>query len=213
MDAPGLRERKKIRTRQSLVDAAYELFARQGFAATTVDQIADSVEVSARTFHRYFSSKEEAALSVLTEQLDAMVEALRTRPAEESVMTALRNAVLGVLTRYEADEDCDAFRFHRLQALIASSPPLRAAAAEYSTARTSDVAELLAKRLGVEPATDPRPGLIAAVVLCAAPAAVDARREQEPSRLASELYEEVFDLLGSGLDYPAGRRNSGAGAR
>jgi AcrR family transcriptional regulator len=214
MTTPGLRERKKLRTRQSLVDAAYELFARQGFAATTVDQIAESVEVSARTFHRYFSSKEEAALSVLTEQLDAMVEALRTRPAEESVMTALRTAVVGVLARYEADEDCDAFRFHRLQALIASSPPLRAAAAEHSAARTAEVAELLATRLGVELATDPRPGLVAAVVLCAAPAAVDARREQDSSRPASELYKEVFDFLGAGMDYPAagGHSNSDAEA-
>ncbi|SES40617.1 TetR family transcriptional regulator [Lentzea albida] len=203
MSTPGLRERKKVRTRQALVDAAYELFAQQGFAATTVDQIAAAVEMSARTFHRYFASKEDAALSVLTEQHDAMVEALRSRPADEPAMTAMRNAVVEVLTAYEADENCDAFRFHQLQTLIAGNPALRAAAAEHSTARTSEVAELIAGRMGVEPATDPRPGLVAAVALCAAPAAVDARRHHEPSRSASELYGQVFDLLGSGMDYPA----------
>ena len=206
MSTPGLRERKKLRTRQSLVDAAYALFARQGFAATTVEQIADAVEVSARTFHRYFASKEDVALSVLTEQHDALVEALRTRPPQEPVMTAMRNAVVGVLRAYEADEDCDAFRFHQMQTLIATSPALRAAAAEQGTVRTTEVAELVAQRLGVDPATDPRPGLVAAVALCATPAAVDARRAHEPSRPASELYDQVFDLLGAGMDYPAARR-------
>ncbi|GAB3574178.1 TetR family transcriptional regulator [Amycolatopsis endophytica] len=203
MSTPGLRERKKVRTRQALVDAAYELFARQGFAATTVDQIAEAVEVSARTFHRYFTSKEDAALSVLREQHDAVVEALRSRPAGEPVMTAVRNAVVGVLTTYEADENCDAFRFHQLQGLIASSPTLRAAASEHGIARVTEVAELIAERMGVEPVADPRPGLVAAVALCAAPAAVDARREHESSRPASELYGQVFDLLGAGMDYPA----------
>jgi AcrR family transcriptional regulator len=203
MSTPGLRERKKLRTRQSLVDAAYALFARQGFAATTVEQIADAVEVSARTFHRYFASKEDVALSVLTEQHDALVEALRTRPAGEPVMTAIRNAAVGVLRTYEADEDCDAFRFHQMQKLIANSPALRAAAAEHGTARTAEVAKLVGTRMGVDPAADPRPGLVAAVALCAAPAAVDARREHEPSRPASELYGQVFDLLGAGMDYPA----------
>ncbi|MFD4639037.1 TetR family transcriptional regulator [Lentzea sp. NPDC058436] len=206
MSTPGLRERKKLRTRQSLVDAAYALFARQGFAATTVDQIADAVEVSARTFHRYFASKEDVALSVLTEQHDALVEALRTRPPEEPVMTAIHNAAVGVLRTYEADEDCDAFRFHQMQTLIAGSPALRAAAAEQGTARTTEVAELIAERMGVDPAADPRPGLVAAVALCAAPAAVDARRAHEPSRAASELYGQVFDLLGAGMDYPAAVR-------
>ncbi|WP_290051904.1 TetR family transcriptional regulator [Amycolatopsis solani] len=203
MSTPGLRERKKVRTRRSLIDAAYELFARQGFADTTVEQIAEVVGVSARTFHRYFSSKEDAALSVLTEQHDAIVEALRTRPAEESVLTALRTAVVDTLRRYEKDEDCDALRFHQLQSLVASNPTVRAAAADHSTARLAEVRGLLGQRMGGEPSTDPRPGLVAAVALCAAPAAVEARRALDPSRRASELYGQVFDLLGDGLDYPA----------
>ncbi len=204
MTSPGLRERKKLRTRDALVAAAYALFARQGFEATTVEQIADAIEVSPRTFHRYFASKEDVALSLLTEQLDAMVKALAVRPAGEPVMTALRGAVIGVLHAYETGAvGCDSSRFHDMQTLVASSDALRAASFEQGAARLEEVAALIGERMGVEPATDPRPHLIASTVLCAAPTAVDARRRHEPARPASELFGQAFDLLTEGLDYPA----------
>ena len=55
----GLRERKKLATRTALRDAAMDLFARQGFAATTIDQIADAANVSRATVFGYFPTKEE----------------------------------------------------------------------------------------------------------------------------------------------------------
>jgi len=89
-----LRERKKQRTRDALLRAAVELFTSQGYDGTTVDQIADAVDVSQRTFFRYFAGKEEAALALVEMTVDRFVEAVRERPPHEPPLEALRQAVL-----------------------------------------------------------------------------------------------------------------------
>jgi AcrR family transcriptional regulator len=58
----GLRERKKARTRAAIQEQALHLFAAQGYAATTVRQIADAAEVSESTFFRYFPTKEDVVM-------------------------------------------------------------------------------------------------------------------------------------------------------
>ena len=54
---PGLRERKKQRTRRTIVDVATRLFAEQGYDATTLVQIADEAEIAPSTFFNYFPAK------------------------------------------------------------------------------------------------------------------------------------------------------------
>jgi AcrR family transcriptional regulator len=69
----GLRERKKAKTRAAIQRHAWRLFQEQGYAATTVDQIAEAAEVSQSTFFRYFPTKEDV---VLTDDYDpVMIEA------------------------------------------------------------------------------------------------------------------------------------------
>lgn len=91
---PGLRERKKARTRDALLRAALELFTTQGFEETTVDEITEAVDVSQRTFFRYFRNKEEVVFAVQDMIESHFVAALRERPRTEGPLEALRNAVL-----------------------------------------------------------------------------------------------------------------------
>ncbi|OAA26386.1 transcriptional regulator [Frankia sp. EI5c] len=90
----GLRERKKRRTRQAIIEVAHELFHEKGYDPTTLEEIAAGADVSVRTLFRYFTGKEAIALAPLDEMGDLTVAALRRRPADEPPLTALRNAAL-----------------------------------------------------------------------------------------------------------------------
>lgn len=90
-DSPGLRERKKMRTRETIRREAFRLIEAQGYAATTVEQIADAADVSASTFFRYFPNK--AALLVPNQLLGAIIDAFIAAPAELSQVAAYRCAL------------------------------------------------------------------------------------------------------------------------
>jgi AcrR family transcriptional regulator len=204
MTTAGLRERKKQRTRCALIDSAFALFQRKGFDATTVDEIAEAVDVSPRTFFRYFTSKEEVALSLLDDQLAALLAVVEQRPADESVLTALRNAGLEVLRACEAGEGgFDPMRFESMQHLMSGNPALAAHAMEQGAARLTDLARVIGTRMGVDHLVDPRPYLVASVALCSIQTVVNAWRETEPDAKSSDLLDRAFRLLGDGIDYPA----------
>src|SRR5215470_9181781 len=75
---PGLRERKKAKTRAAIRQHAFQLFREQGYEATTVEQIAEAAEVSHSTFFRYFPTKEAVVLQDGRER--RWIDALRARP-------------------------------------------------------------------------------------------------------------------------------------
>jgi AcrR family transcriptional regulator len=111
----GLRERKKRRTRASLIDAAAELCLRHGYDATTVEQIAAAADVSPRTFSRYFPTK-ESVVTAMTGDLDVYIAAaLREQPTDITEYEALMRAHLEV---FESDSDDPTPGFRRMAVLI-----------------------------------------------------------------------------------------------
>ena len=98
---PGLRERKKAKTRTAIQEHALRLFAEQGYEATTVEQIADAAEVSPSTFFRYFPTKEDV---VMYDALDPLLlAAWESQPADLSPIGALRATMRDVFGGAPAD--------------------------------------------------------------------------------------------------------------
>ncbi|WP_062649195.1 TetR family transcriptional regulator [Streptomyces maremycinicus] len=160
-----LRERKKQRTRDALLRAAVELFTSRGYERTTVDEIAAAVDVSQRTFFRYFAGKDEAALALVEMTVERFVEAVRARPPHEPPMEALRQAVLdGWDSINEVVESVvPVERYLRMYRVIESTPVLLAAHLRRSVEVEEDLARVVAEREGLDLDADPRPRLAVAV--------------------------------------------------
>ncbi|MFE9673109.1 TetR/AcrR family transcriptional regulator [Streptomyces sp. NPDC006259] len=162
---PGLREMKKRRTRDELLRAAVRLFTSQGYERTTVDEIAQAVDISQRTFFRHFAGKEEAALALESVTVARFVEGVRARPAHEAPMEALRQAVLeGWGSLSEAVESIVPVELYlRMYRVIESTPVLLAAHLRRSAETEEAIARVLAEREGLDVDADPRPRLAVAV--------------------------------------------------
>ncbi|MBX7432216.1 TetR/AcrR family transcriptional regulator [Mycobacterium sp. Y57] len=108
----GLRERKKKLTRMAIRREAFRLFDEQGYANTTVEQIADAAEVSPRTIYRYFGVKEGllASADKISPIIDAFVEA----PAELPYVEAYRHAIATVYDALSPEERADAITGEQL---------------------------------------------------------------------------------------------------
>ena len=99
---PGLRERKKARTRAAIREHALRLFREQGYDETTVEQIAEAAEVSPSTFFRYFPTKEDVVLQDDMELL--WMDVFLAQPADMGPIAALRVSVRAAFEGMGADE-------------------------------------------------------------------------------------------------------------
>ena len=94
----SLRDRKRARTRQALIDAATELFERQGYDETTIADITGAAEIGARTFFAYFASKEELLFPESDARVQATLDAIATRGPDEDPASVLLRALSDVGT-------------------------------------------------------------------------------------------------------------------
>lgn len=190
---PNLRERKKQRTRDALVRAALELIASRGYEGTTVDDIAAAVDVSQRTFFRYFASKEEVLFSRFDEALDLLQDFLDSRPAEEPVTESLRIASAefaslgGTLSADRATFD-----------IYRSTETLNARYLQSFFRLESMLGTWLGDRLGT-PAEDVLPRTFAAVVASGARVALDVWAEQ-PDWDLQHLLQPTLAMVSGALE-------------
>ncbi|QBJ96862.1 TetR family transcriptional regulator [Rhodococcus sp. ABRD24] len=192
----GLRDRKKVATRIALSEAAARLVKERGIELVTADMIASEAGVSTRTFHNYFSCKEEAVLHHLEAQVLEWADWLRERPADEPILDSLELVVVRAL----AESGRQLEEMKALVDFIDSSPTLLAKKMEMHVRLTPMLDEVIAERTG---ASGLYPGLLQMVVGAACKASLDLWMSGRSSAENPEqLVREAFVHLRSGLTAP-----------
>ncbi len=201
----GLRERKKQRTREAIVDAALRLFEERGFERTTIAEIAAEADIAPRTFFGYFRSKED----VVFEDFDATRESLATRmlgrPEGESAIDALRAWIEQLI----ADTDLHDERELCRQRVVRSTPALAAYERGLMAQFERTLASAVARDLG-DPADAVRPRMVAAAAT-AALLTMESYYQDEgathelPKAQSLTLLEDALTFLRGGLDALQGR--------
>ena len=197
----SLQVRRRRYVASEISRAAIRLFAERGFDQVTVDEIAEAVGISSRTFARYFASKDDVVLQYQRRLQARLAEALAARPGDEGAITALRNAY--VTTSTVAPEDRETVRMQNR--FLPKTRALAARAQGERTAAIGPIVELLAGRMGLDPDTDPRPELVATVMASAAGTAFDrwvmGGTLDDPAASVGEAIDQLRRGLGE-LDLP-----------
>lgn len=209
-------ERKRQLVSNELTEAALQLLASRGYDAVTVDEIVAAAGVSRRTFFRYFASKEDVVVQFLADLGAGMRAELAARPGAERPSAALRHAVGAGLAAC-ADRSDHAERALRVVRLILRTPALLARFMERQAGWREELAEELARRLGLDAGTDLYPRLAAGMALSAFDTVLRRWSESEGTEDPTALTDRAFTLIAPALD--ADRRAdriadvAGAGAR
>lgn len=194
---PGLRERKKAQTREAIIAAAFDLFERKGYDATTIEEIAEAADVSPRTFFRYFDSKVEVVMRPKDDP-DDFGTRLDDRPPEEGPVEATRQVIRTTLGAVVAEDP----NFVRQIRVMLGTPSLQAIARDHFNDHHDDMAADFAERMGIAK-DDLRAHVVASVVGNTIWTVVSrwVAEDASPEALL-EMIDEACELLANGIDQP-----------
>ncbi|MBB4918200.1 TetR/AcrR family transcriptional regulator [Streptosporangium saharense] len=208
---PGLRERKKQQTRQTISDIASGLFLKRGFDNVTVAEVAEAAGVSAKTVFNYFPRKEDLFLDRFPEAAELIIKAIRERPEGEEPLAALRRLQRDLMrANHPFGTFTDGYRF--FWQVVIDSPSLQARAREWAAELEGLLGSLLAEATGASQ-DDPWPRVAAAMIVSAYRTVyvttVDRVLAGEPAQKVARdhtaLLERAFDCLERALALPEGR--------
>ncbi|MGW1176300.1 TetR/AcrR family transcriptional regulator [Kitasatospora sp. NPDC002543] len=184
----GRRERKKAQTRQSLADAALELFLERGYDQVGVKDVADAADVSVTTLFKHFTGKEALVFDQDDDLEAALVAAVRERPPGRSIPQALREHLLLHQTRF-AVHAADP-RFADFTRMVQETPALRDYSQRMWTRHEAALARAIAEAVGA-PGDDVGCAALARFALAARGLIL---QHPDPRRAA----DEAFGLLEHG---------------
>jgi AcrR family transcriptional regulator len=186
----GLRERKKSQTRTTILQAGIDLFERNGYDATTIEQIAEAANVSPRTVFRYFETKAALLLSADEGAASLLQDRPPSEPPFQAFHQALRTQIEGLVE--------DPLAMRRLLIML-RTPSLRVTTREVLEAHRDKFEDDFARRLGLDPG-DLMARVTAGAALATAYAVISTWAEHgaEPKRLLL-LLDDGFRLLEEAL--------------
>ncbi|SRR5579884_3042133 len=148
---PGLRERKKQRTRELIADTAWRLFLERGFDEVPVAEIAREAEVSEATVFNYFPTKEDLVFNRMEAFEQELLEAIRHRPEGDSILDAFGGFVLRPRGFLASDDPAATEGMRAVARLMTGSPALMARQREILDGYTDALAVLLAEEQRMAP--------------------------------------------------------------
>lgn len=190
----GARAEHKRETRAAIENAAWRLFARQGFDETTVEEIADAAGVAPRTFFRYFETKEAVLYGSWRDELTEFCARLHDRPPAEPPLVALVTCLAEMVDLLEADA---AELLQRTRIKIRSRRVGSYRDLVIGPAWSDAVSRVLGERLGVDPDLDVRPRLYAGIVSVALDTAADVWIASGGTQSIARILTDVFTELGA----------------
>jgi AcrR family transcriptional regulator len=192
---PGLRERKKQRTRELIIERALALFDERGFEHVTIADIAAAADIAPRTFFSYFPSKDAVVYHDFDDFFRAFEAQLRARPAGVSTLDVLRDFVASVIERMDPRDEVERCR----RRVIDGSPALQQHDRELIGRFERLIADGMAGDLGVE-RDSPRARVAAAAAAAALAELERVFDKTNPPADPMAAFDEVFAFVRGGLD-------------
>lgn len=194
--ARGLRERKKLATRQALGSAALRLAVRSGLDNVLVEDIAAAAGVSPRTFNNYFSSKYEAICALAVDRARRTATALRGRPPDEPLWDAVTEAVA---EQYTGSEHPPGREWTAGVRLLTSTPALRGEYLRAQEVMQAALATAVADRAGTDVRRDMFPRIMAGAITSACEVAMQDWLDADPPTPLVPLLRRALRELADGL--------------
>ena len=191
----SLRERKKLKTRVAIQKHALKLFRKQGYAETTVEQIAAAAEISPSTFFRYFPSKED--LVMYDPMDDVFIEVFRKQPPGLKVIPAFRATMREIYAHISEDEIAG---IEEKAKIMYGVPELRSRAMDEMIRSFGMFTKVIAERVG-RPDTDLEvQSTVGAILGVMMPSYMNMFDIQDSPEKAFKQMDDALGLLENGLN-------------
>jgi AcrR family transcriptional regulator len=202
----GLRERKKRATLDAIAASARRLFAKRGFDAVTVAEVAAAANVSEKTVFNHFAAKEDLVFAGGEERLAQLQAAIAQRPPGTSVLDVFRASSEAMLDTIAAGGGDDRLVVPRI---VRDSPTLQKRLAAGWEHEAATLVAVVAQATGADD-DDLVPAVVARTLawtlITIFRAAFDGLLAgEDPEQLAARLRPQAaraYDQLAAGLgDY------------